>query len=153
MKILAKNRKITFDYEIHDKIDVGIVLRWHEVKALKMQWANIKDAVVQIRDGELRIVNMDIPVYKRVAWQTLGDYNPKGIRKLLITKMQLTRLRSTTNKTWLQIVALSVYESKNRKIKVTIWVAKRKRNLQKKQSIKEKDGKRQMWREMRDLGK
>jgi len=148
MKILAKNKKIFFDYEIQDKLDVWIVLMWHEVKALKMQWANIKDAVVQIRHNELWLINMDIQVYKKVSWNTLGDYTPKWPRKLLITKQQLTRLRSSTQKTWLHIVPIVVYEAKNRKIKVTIWLAKRKKNIQKKQSIKDKDTKRQMNRDI-----
>lgn len=151
MKILAKNKKIFFDYEIDDKLDVWIVLAWHEVKALKIQWGNIKDAIVQIRNSELRLINMDIPIYKKVSWNTLGDYDPKWPRKLLITKQQLTRLWSSTQKTGLHIVPVHVYEAKNRKIKITIGLAKRKRNIQKKQSIKDKDNKRQMEREIRSI--
>lgn len=99
MHILVKNRKATFDHEIVDTFDAGIVLRGHEVKSIKTQGCALQDAIVTITDGEARLVNMDIPLYKKTSPVVLPSYLPKARRKLLLTKQQLTKLRSKTQKT------------------------------------------------------
>lgn len=153
MKILAKNKKIYFDYEIIDTRDAGIILQWHEVKSIKLQKAVLADAIVKIDEKEIWLINMDISLYKWTHPNTVPGYNPKGRRKLLLTKKQLGKLRSQIQKTGLHIVPLEVYADRNRRIKVKIGLAKRKRKIEKRSSIRERDIGRQMDREIRDYRK
>lgn len=62
--LLAKNKRARFDYEVTDTLEVGIVLRGHEVKAIKAGQVNLTDAVVLLQDNELWIHHLDIPLYK-----------------------------------------------------------------------------------------
>lgn len=142
MKTLAKNKKIYFDYEISDTLDTGIILRWFEFAACKSQKPNISNAFVKVSEWELRIINMNIPLYTKTSPQVISAYEPKWRRKLLATKKQIARLRERTQKTWLQLVPTQIYLSKDHKVKVTIWLAKRKKKIEKRQSMREKDSKR-----------
>lgn len=153
MKTLAKNKKVYFDYEIIDTRDAGIVLQWHEVKSIKLQKAVLSDAIIKIDAREIRLINMDVSLYKWTHTNLAPGYNPKWRRKLLLTKKQLGKLRSQIQKTWLHIVPLEVYADKNRRIKVKIWLAKRKRKIEKRSIIRERDVGRQMDREMRAFRK
>lgn len=150
MKIIAKNRKAWFDHEILDTLDAGIVLHWHEVKSIRTQWAYLQDAIVTISDRGAWIVNMDIPLYKKTSPVTMTSYEPKWRRKLLLTKQQLTKLRSKTQKTWLVLIPTQLRESQKHIFKITIALAKRRKKVEKKQAIKERETKRMMDKEARD---
>jgi len=100
MKSISKNKRIWFDYDITDSIEVGIVLRWHEVKSLREWNINITDAVAIIHDSELRVHNIDIPLYSKTNYKNIGPYEPKSKRKLLIKKRELAKLSSKMNKSW-----------------------------------------------------
>ncbi len=111
----------------------------------------MQDAIVTISGAEAWIVNMDIPLYKKASPVTLPTYAPKGRRKLLLTKQQLTKLWSKTQKTGLVIIPTQLRESQHHKFKLTIALAKRKKNIQKKQALKEKETKRMMDKEVRNF--
>lgn len=151
MKLITKNRRAYSDYQIDKEYEVGIILRWHEVKSIKAGHTNIKDAVVRMDDRELRIVNMDIPLYEKTAHTLVSGYQPKGRRKLLITKKELTKISAMTDKPGYIIIPLEVFVTKTGLIKLKIWVGKLMRKIEKKQILKEKDIKRQMDREMKNL--
>jgi len=151
MKIVTKNKRATFDHEIIDTLDVGIVLQWHEVKSVRTQGCSLQDAIVTISGAEAWIVNMNIPLYKKAAPVTLPTYQPKARRKLLLTKLQLTKLWSKTQKSWLVIIPTQLRESKHHKFKLTIALAKRKKNIQKKQALKEKETKKMMDKEAKNF--
>lgn len=150
MKTLVHNKKAWFDYEITDTLEAGIVLVGHEVKALKTQWGNLRDAIVKLDEKEIWLINLDIPIYKNISRNTLWAYNPKWRRKLLLTKRQIIKLAERTNKTGLHIIPLKLREDKNRRIKLTIWLAKRKKNIQKRHIIKERDISRQMDKDIKN---
>jgi SsrA-binding protein len=78
-------------------------------------------------------------------------YKPKGERKLLLTKKQIQRLAERTHKTWLVLKPLEVFVTKNWRIKIKLGLAKLKKKIEKRQIIKERDMKRQMMREMKEL--
>ncbi len=151
MKVVTKNRRATFDYEVVDTLDAGIVLQWHEVKSIRTQGCSLQDSIVTISGSEARIVNMDIPLYKKASPATLPNYQPKARRKLLLTKQQLAKLRSKTQKSSLVIIPTLLREAKNHKFKLTIAVAKRKKKIEKKQALKEKDTKKMMDKEVRNF--
>lgn len=152
MRILAKNKRASFDYEIEKKRDVWVILEWHEVKALKTQGCDMRDSIVRpdIRHNCLVMYQLTIPLYKKANLAQLHHHDKERPRRLLITKKELTTIVSKTHKTWLSIIPLTIREDKKRRIKITLWIGKRKKNIQKKQHIKEQDQKRQMQREMKN---
>ena len=151
MKSISKNKRAYHDYEIDKDYDVGMVLKWHEVKSIKQSHVNIKDAFVRIEDKELYILNMDVPLYEKTAHVLVPGYQPKGKRKLLITKKELTKISALTDKPGNVVIPLEIYIDKNNRIKLKIGVAKLMRKVEKKQVLKEKDIKRDMDREIKHL--
>ncbi len=148
MKVLIKNKRAWFDYEITDSLEVWIVLTWHEVKSLKQLKWHVNDAVVLIQNQELWIHNLDIPLYEFASHVTTWAYDAKWKRKLLINKKELWRRYAKINKTWQHIVPIELYLNPRNRIKVKIWLAKKKKKVQKRSALREKDTKRQMDREI-----
>ncbi len=150
MKLISKNKIAYRDYQFDKDYEVGIVLVWHEVKSIKMWQVNIKDAMVRIKDRELWIKNMDIPLYKKTNPKLVPDYKAKGDRKLLINKRELAKISAMTDKPWYVIIPLEIYLNKRWLIKLKIAIWKLMRKVEKKQVLKEKDIKRQMDRDIRN---
>ena len=150
MRVISKNKRARFDYEIVDTMDAGIVLVWHEVKSIKIGKINISDAVVRVDMKWAWVLNMDVPLYGKTNPNTVPAYEAKWRRKLLLTKQQITRLAERTKKTGLTILPLQIYEAANRKIKLTIGLGKRKKKIEKRSSIKERETKRQMEKEAKN---
>lgn len=151
MKLITKNRHIYHDYAIDKEYEVGIVLRWHEVKSIKWSHVNIKDAFMRIENSELRILNMDIPLYEKTSPILVPGYQPKGKRKLLINKKELAKISALTDKPGYIIIPLELFITKTWLIKLKIGIGKLMRKVEKKQILKEKDIKKQMDREMKHL--
>lgn len=151
MKLLTKNKAAYLDYDIIDTYETGIILQWHEVKSIKGNNVNIKDAIVFWDGNDLVINNMDVPLYEKANIRTVGAYNAKGKRALLVSKAERTRIIAKTTKTGLAIVPLQVYIANNGRIKITIGLGKLRRKIEKKQIIKERDIKRDMDREIKNI--
>jgi SsrA-binding protein len=151
MKVIAHNKQAYHHYDISDTIDAGIVLAWHEVKAIKEGKHNLTDAIVRLTDSELWLVGMDIPLYSKASLASIGTYDPRRPRKLLLHQRQLSRRATKINKNGLVIIPLKILEYRNRKIKIHIWLAKKMRKIQKKQKLKEKDISRQMDRQIKSM--
>ncbi len=151
MKLITKNRHTYHDYQVDKEYEVGIILKWHEVKSIKGSHVNIKDAFIRLEDKELRILNMDVPLYEKTSHALVPWYQPKGKRKLLITKKELAKISAALDKPWTTIIPLEIFIKKNWLIKLKIGVAKLMRKIEKKQILKEKDIKKQMDREMKHL--
>lgn len=151
MKVITKNRRAYSDYQIDKEYEVWIILKWHEVKSIKASHVNIKDSIVRIYNKELWINNMDIPLYEKTAYALVAGYEPKGKRKLLVTKKELAKIAATLDTSWIVMLPLEIFINKRGLIKLKIWVAKRMRKIEKKQVLKEKDIKRQMDREIKHL--
>lgn len=149
MKLITKNKAAYSDYEILDTYDVWVVLQWHEVKSIKGSHVNIKDAIVTLRDRDLVINNMDIPLYERTSHKLVPWYEPKWQRILLLTSAERTRIVAKTTKSWLTIVPLEVFIAWNGRIKLKIGIGKLLRKVEKKQILKEKDIKREMDRDIK----
>ena len=149
MKIISKNRIAYHDYSFEKKYEVGIVLLWHEVKSVKIWQINIKDAIVRIQNRELRIKNMDIPLYKKTSPILAPGYQAKRDRKLLINKRELAKISALTDQAWNVIIPLKIYINDKWLIKLEIGIGKLMRKIEKKQILKEKDIKRDMDREMK----
>ena len=136
MEIL--NRKARFDYEIFDTLEAGIVLTGNEIKSIRKGSANLKDTYIQIKNGEAFIINMHITNYDKAVFKE----EETRTRKLLLNKSEILKLNDKVSIKGYTIVPLKLY-FKNGKAKLEIGVAKGKHTYDKKESIKERDIKRE----------
>ena len=141
MKILAKNKRAYFDYDIEQTYDAGTVLLWHEVKACKIDHCTITEWIIRYDEKQrsLLLINMDIPLYSKTQQSLVPGYIPKHPRQLLLNQREITRLVASTKKTGLTLVPLELFEASNRRIKIKIGLAKLRKKIEKKQILKEKD--------------
>lgn len=153
MKLITKNKAAYLDYEIIDTYTAGIVLLWHEVKSIKGSHVNIKDAIVRWDEAtrHLTIRNMDIPLYERTSPLIVPWYQAKKPRDLLLTIKEITKIVAKTTKTGNSIIPLSVQVNPRGKVVIEIAVAARRRKVEKKQYIKEKEMQREMDRTIKAM--
>ena len=140
IKIVTKNRKAWHDYSIAEEIEAGMVLLGTEVKSLRSGRANLKDAYGRIDKGELYIHQMHISPYPFAYYD---NHDPLRPRKLLLHKAELKRLDAKIREKGFSIIPLKIY-FKRGKAKVTIGLARGKRQYDKRHSIKEREMKREM---------
>ncbi|NLB12193.1 SsrA-binding protein SmpB [Candidatus Dojkabacteria bacterium] len=130
-----KNKKASFNYEISDAFEAGIVLAGAEVKSIKSGRVNLSDAFVKIVGGELWLVNADIPRYKSDGSL---EYDSKRSRKLLVKRKELVKIDSKLKQKNLTLIPLSVYTSRG-KIKVEVAFGKGRKKHEKKAREKERE--------------
>jgi SsrA-binding protein len=146
MAELVQNKKAHFDFEFLEVLEAGVVLFGHEVKSLRSGKASLNGAYVVIRGGEAFLVNASISPYQ-VA-NTPKGYDPERARKLLLTKKQLAELEQGSEKQGLTIVAVKWYNN-NRHLKLQIALARGKKKADKRETLKERDSKREIDRIMK----
>ena len=139
---VASNRQVAFRYEFLDRLECGIVLQGTEVKSLRDGAVQLKDGYATLREGELWLHNVHIAPYAPAA---RDNHDPDRSRKLLAHRRELDRLAGTTNERGLTLVPTRIYFSGSR-AKVEIAVARGKDRFDKRQSIKERETKRDMQR-------
>lgn len=145
-KVVAQNKKARHDYEIIDTMEAGIVLKGTEIKSIRQSRINLKDGFVRIRNGEAWMSNVHISPYEQ---GNLFNHDPLRTRKLLLHKKQLQKLTEIQKTGGMTIVPLKVY-LKDGYAKVLIGIAKGKKLYDKRQSLKEKDMKRTIDRELKN---
>lgn len=148
MKIITKNKKAFFDYEILDKIQAGIVLSGDEVKSLRAGNVNLTGSFATIHDGELFLLNCHISQYDKAYKK--DDELSKRSRKLLVNKRELVRLIGDISCKGITLVPLMLYFNPRSKVKVEIGLCKHRKAAGKKQLLKERDIKRETSREMKN---
>ncbi|MFA7170265.1 MAG: SsrA-binding protein SmpB [Candidatus Paceibacterota bacterium] len=136
MTIYAVNKRATFDYELLDRIEGGLVLAGYEVKAIKTGRISLKGAFVTVRDNELYLTNAHIPAYQRA--NTPEQYDEYRSRKLLVKKQEIKSLIGKIKQKGLTLVPIKVY-SKHRLIKLEFAVGKGKRMIDKRENIKKRE--------------
>ncbi len=146
--ILIKNRKVNFEYEILDKLTVGIQLRGTEIKSLRGGNASISDAFCQIKDDELFVINMHIAEYEL---GTDANHLPKRERKLLAKSSEIKSWKKKVNEKGLTIIPTLLFINDNGLAKINIALAQGKKIHDKRDSIREKDTKRELAR-LKKLG-
>jgi SsrA-binding protein len=139
---VASNRQASFRYEFLDKLECGIVLQGTEVKSLRDGAVQLKDGYATLRDGELWLHNVHIAPYAPAA---RDNHDPDRSRKLLAHRRELDRLGVTTNERGLTLVPTRIY-FQGARAKVEIAVARGKDRYDKRQSIKERETRRDMQR-------
>lgn len=148
MPILATNKRATFDYEILEKFEAGLVLAGYEVKAAKLGHMSLKGAYVVIAGNEASLLNAHISHYQPKNMP--ADYEPTRSRKLLLHKSEIKTLIGESKEKGLTLVPLSVYTNKTGKIKLSFAVARGKKKFDKRAAIGEKEAKRRIQRALRD---
>jgi SsrA-binding protein len=143
---VASNRYASYRYQLLERIECGIVLRGTEVKALRASGAQLKDSYAQIRDGELWLQGVHIPPYGPAARE---NHDPDRDRKLLLHRSELDRLAGRAAERGLTLVPTRVYFSGPR-AKVEIALARGKDLYDKRQTIKERESRREMDRALRE---
>ncbi len=134
-KAIASNRKAFFNYEIFEKAEAGVVLAGSEVKSIREGGLNFRDAFVELKGGELFLVNCFIGPYSHGNQQNHAEGRD---RKLLLHKREIQKLGGKASERGYTIIPLRAY-FKNGRIKVEIGLARGKKSHDKRESIKRKD--------------
>lgn len=139
----VKNRQASFRYELLDKYIAGMVLRGTEIKSIKEGKVNLQDGHCYLNKGELYVKGIDITPYSQ---GTHYNHEAARERKLLLKKSELRRLESKTEEKGLTIIPLRLFINDRGYAKLEIALAKGKKIHDKRESIKERDVKRELSR-------
>ncbi|WP_166964290.1 SsrA-binding protein SmpB [Yeosuana marina] len=136
------NKKARFLYEILDKYTAGIVLTGTEIKSIRSSKASIAESFCEFNEqGELFVINMTIEEY---AYGTYYNHRPKAERKLLLNKKELKKLHKEVQNTGLTIIPLKLFINDKGYAKLNIALAKGKKLYDKRETIKDRDNKRNL---------
>ena len=148
-KLVAQNRKARHDYFIESSLEAGLMLTGTEVKALRAGGVQITEAHAGERDGELWLFNAHIPEFH--GGNRL-NHEPKRPRKLLLHKKEIEKMIGAVSRERMTIVPLELFFNERGRAKLLLGLAKGKTKGDKRESIKERDWKRDKARLMRDRG-
>jgi len=140
---ISVNRKANFEYFILDEYDAGIVLLGSEVKSIRQGNVTMTDSFIYIKDGEVWLKNLKVARYSQTHSAEPHDENRD--KKLLLTKKQIQKIEKSLQDKGITCIPLKIFTKSNR-IKVRIGVAKGKKLYDKRNTIKERDMKRDLQR-------
>jgi SsrA-binding protein len=146
MTTFIKNKMATFNYEILDHYEAGIVLLGSEVKSIKLNQGSLKEAFVIIEDGELFLVKSHIPAFQ--PNNARPGYDPYQKRKLLLSKKEIAEIMKKKHESGLTLIPISMY-SKGNRIKLDMALARGKKKHDKRESIKKRDTERDLGRKLK----
>lgn len=140
-RVLIKNRRATFDYEILDTYTAGLVLLGTEIKSLRLGKASLVDTFCIVDRGEVWAKNIYIPEY---FYGSYNNHSARRDRKLLLNKKEIRELAEVVKNVGLTIVPLKLYINAKGLAKLEIGVARGKKQYDKRQDLKERDMKREL---------
>lgn len=143
MSTLANNSKVLFDYEILERFTAGLELLGPEVKSIREGKMNLRGSFVVIRGSEAFLIGAEIPAHQ--PKNAPKNYDPKRVRRLLLSRKELQELMDAEKTKGLTIVPISVY-NKGKFLKIDIAIARGKRKFDKRQAIKKRDVERDLRR-------
>ncbi len=145
MKIYSENKKDSFDYNILEKYEAGMVLFGQEVKSIKTGHINLAGGYVVLRAGEPYLIGIKVPPYQ--PNNAGADFGEDRARKLLLNKKEINYLLGKASQKGFTLIPLKIYEN-NGRIKLEFGLAKGKKKYDKKESIKKRDIDREVNREL-----
>ena len=145
-KVISKNRKAWHDYHIEESYEAGIVLTGTEVKSVRGARVNLKDSYGKVENGEIFLYNMHISPYEQ---GNRFNHEPLRIRKLLMHKIEISRLSGKIKEKGYALIPLKIY-LKQGLVKIDLGLARGKKLYDKRRDIAERDSKREMERAFRD---
>ena len=146
-KIVSENRRARYDYAIEEDIECGMMLEGSEVKALRSGKAQIAESYAAVEEGELWLVNSYLPPYEQAK---TFQHEERRRRKLLVSKRELAKLWSATQREGMTLVPLVLYFNHKGRAKIKIGIAKGKKNHDKRETSAKRDWQRQKARLMKD---
>lgn len=135
-----ENRKAKYDYFVLDTLECGIELKGHEVKSIRKGSCNLKDSYCQIEKGELILLNAHISKFDKAMDYDIAERRP---RRLLAHKQEIRSFERKLIDNGITLIPLKMYMTEG-KVKVLVGLCKGKHNYDKRQSIKERDIKREL---------
>jgi SsrA-binding protein len=145
-KINIQNKKAGFEFEILERFEAGIVLRGSEIKVIRNGGGSINEAFCVIRNGELFVKNMNIPEYSHGGY---ANHDPVTLRKLLLNKRELTRIEAKIKERGLSVIPIRLFISERGFAKLEIGLGRGKKKFDKRETLKQKDTKRELDRAMK----
>jgi len=148
-KVVAENRRARFDYFVEDRFEAGIALTGTEVKALRQGEGSIAESYANAAGEEIWLINSHIPEYSHGNRQ---NHEPRRPRKLLLKSREISKLLGAVQRQGLTLVPLSIYFNGNGRAKVELALARGKKVHDKRETVKERDWKREQQRLLRQRG-
>lgn len=145
--LVAENRRARRDYAVEDTLEAGIILVGSEVKSLRQGKANIAESYAAVENGELWLVNADIPIYTAA---NRFNHEPKRRRKLLVSRRELARLGQSTDRAGRTIVPLKLYFNERGLAKLLLGIATGRKSHDKRDVEAKRDWARQKARVLRE---
>tara|TARA_X000000950_G_scaffold39624_1_gene42724 strand:- start:2120 stop:2566 length:447 start_codon:yes stop_codon:yes gene_type:complete len=136
MKIIAANNRANYNYSVSNKIEAGIVLTGSEVKSLRINTGSIRGSYIIEQKGELWLSNSFIKQYQN---SNDKNYDPSRNRKLLVNKKEFNKISGSIKQGGFTIIPLSLYFSEKGFAKLSCGIAKGKKKIDKRESIKQRD--------------
>jgi SsrA-binding protein len=149
LKTVAENRRARYDYFIDTTYEAGLALTGTEVKALRGGEGSIAESYAEVTNGEVWLVNANIPEFSH---GNRFNHEPKRPRKLLLHEREINKLHGAVARDGMTLVPLSIYFNSRGRAKVELALAKGKKAHDKRETIKQRDWKREAGRIMRERG-
>lgn len=146
IKVIATNRKARHQYHFHDTLEAGIVLRGSEIKSIRAGRVSLQQGFVSFEGGEAWLVNVHIAQYDPASSQ---NHDPRRRRKLLLHRREIDRMQGRSQEKGYTVIPTKLY-LKDGRAKIEIALAKGKKQYDKRQTIAERDSKRQMERAIKE---
>lgn len=143
VNISVKNKRAGFEYFLSEQFVAGLVLTGTEIKSIREGKANITDSYCTFRGDELFVINMHVAEYK---FGNQLNHEPKRERKLLLTRRELRKIQNKAKDKGITIVPVELFLSEDGYAKLKIAIARGKKSFDKRESLKEKDTRREMER-------
>jgi len=148
-KVVAENRRARYDFAIEQVFEAGIALQGTEVKSLRFGEGTIAESYAEVKGHEVWLVNSNIPEFSH---GNRHNHEPKRPRKLLLNEREINKMHAAVARQGMTLVPLSIYFNSRGRAKVELAIAKGKKAHDKRESIKERDWKRDKQRLMKDRG-
>ncbi|MFM8542246.1 MAG: SsrA-binding protein SmpB [Chakrabartia sp.] len=149
VKTVAENRRARYDFFIDQTFEAGIALTGTEVKSLRFGQGSIVESYAEVQDGQVWLINADIPEFSH---GNRFNHEPKRPRKLLLHEREINKLHGAVARDGMTLVPLTIYFNGRGRAKVELALAKGKKAHDKRETIKERDWKREAARVLRDRG-
>ena len=148
-KVVAENRRARFDYFVDDRVEAGIALTGTEVKSLRHGEGSIAESYATVDGEEVWLINSHIPEYSH---GNRLNHQPRRPRKLLLKRREISKLQGAVARQGLTLVPLSMYFNSRGRAKVELALARGKKVHDKRDTVKERDWKREQARLLRSRG-
>ena len=148
IKIVARNRRARFEFDLIEKVEAGIVLCGTEVKSLRNGRSSLEEAYAGVENGEVWLYGCDIPEYLQANRM---NHKPKRPRKLLLHRREIDKLISKASEKGFTLIPLQIYFKKGI-AKVEVSIAKGRKMYDKREAVKKQDARRDMDRVLRGRG-